>query len=417
MTKLCCSCRDSCNLLTLERFRALFMYHPYWFHQLANERLIEGKQCSSLVHEHAWQSAGMAGRSDVREAIVRAEQILKSYLGYSTGVRPECEEITGLRWHDLYRPLALDCGYVQGLGKYRLDEIAADDQVAAPTVILKDDTFDSLWDTFELTMVIPPGMSDLTADEVVVYFPEAERYDSVDKDVLGCRWQVRPVSVTVDHDAGTIQVCGRSWLIVRPIYYAGFHPSYAQPGYNNPFTSNGAINPDPVENYASTLAVYRKRLDPEQQGVLRWKCADECCNEVPVTLCIDDKQMGLVSVQSIDGTALASTSPKDLVCASCQQWHRCDEFSLCLNYVAGDCIGSWDKTVAQLAAAELCACICECGNSAMTQAQHELNRTDQVGQYVLLSSEDLGNPLGMRRGQMDAWKRIRNERLIGGFCI
>jgi hypothetical protein len=79
----------------------------------------------------------------------------------------------------------------------------------------------------------------------------------------------------------------------------------------------------------------------------------------------------------------------------------------------------WRVVVARLAAAELAQPICGCAdaNRALAYWQFDLARTSGANDeaYGAVSTEDLDNPLGTRRGAVYAWHQVKHLRHMRGI--
>jgi hypothetical protein len=73
------------------------------------------------------------------------------------------------------------------------------------------------------------------------------------------------------------------------------------------------------------------------------------------------------------------------------------------------------RVVSRLAAAELGRpiCACEWANKEIARWQVDLARSagNNDDQYGAVSADDLANPFGTRRGQVEAWKYVSNQAI------
>jgi len=97
-----------------------------------------------------------------------------------------------------------------------------------------------------------------------------------------------------------------------------------------------------------------------------------------------------------------------------------------INYLAGfpldhngEVSHDYATAITRLAAAELRSpiCACESANRELQRWQFDLARSQGAGDevYGFISREDLGNPFGTRRGQVEAWKFVKGRRNLTGY--
>lgn len=82
------------------------------------------------------------------------------------------------------------------------------------------------------------------------------------------------------------------------------------------------------------------------------------------------------------------------------------------------------RITAHLAAAEMTRPICACdsrntGNRELHHWQFDLARTAGVGdeQYGAISANDLDNPIGTRRGHVEAWQYIQRHQQMRAMSL
>jgi len=73
--------------------------------------------------------------------------------------------------------------------------------------------------------------------------------------------------------------------------------------------------------------------------------------------------------------------------------------------------------VARLAAAELSrpVCGCDAANRELYHWQFDLSQTARGDELFGISPENLNNPLGTRRGHVQAWKFIMDQQQLTGI--
>lgn len=420
-------------LLPLESFRAILGLHPAHFWGVAGtgtDALIADESCSPIVREYAWQDTGAVGRHEIAEAIETAETRLREYLSYSVAPHYTTETIVWPAGFDPYgrwQSVQLRGGYVQAVGVESLSMI----QLAA-AVTYSDSDGDGIDDLFSVT--VATTVTDVK--EIAVYFAAADRFDGADfTDDVGERWRVQPASITIS--GGNVTIKGSKWLLVKPIKYEGF-------------TNVGAngLEPTTAANFVTTLDIYRRTTNADgttaatSQAVIIWESeplTGYCCGDVNLSTAysgspydpaavaqavarvgIRDARTGIVTPAeaSYDSTTGIWSSLDWTVCA----WPD----RVLVRYLAGyplDTDGQmaqkWRMIVARLAAAELASPICGCAdaNRALSHWQFDLARTGGAADeaYGAISSADLDNPFGTRRGAVYAWKQVKHLRQLRGF--
>jgi hypothetical protein len=251
-------------------------------------------------------------------------------------------------------------------------------------------------------------------------------------DGVGERWRIAPVKVSVDAGTGEITITGKAWMLVKPILYEG--------------TPARLIKPEEPDNFVSKLEVYRRYTNTEgtgytdAQATLIWEtrpgyhcnCIVSSGDPAAVSYAtarvgLRNAKLGILGVgEAIYDAVNGVWVPQD----SCGSLFR--EYSpdrIVIRYLAGypqdnaneNRVSSRYKAMfAHLAMAETPERICACdvANRTLHYWQFDLASSSGVGeQYSLISREDLANPLGTKRGQVMAYKRIKDERILTAFAI
>jgi hypothetical protein len=407
------------NLLALETFRTYLGYHPYHFWGLAGSKAPIQSSCNPVVTEYAWQAADAAGRDDIRESIVRAEERLRTYLHYSVAPRygsitlPYPDYLNPNLWRGSYgsprgkwNAVQLpDAGFVQALGTEQLTLIDT------PTVTYSDSNGDGLNDRF--TVTVSTTITD--PDQIQPYFAEADRLDD---EGANERWRIRPVSVSIS--GGTATIRGRAWQLVKPIRYEGVSPA--------------ELDAAVATNYVDTIDVYQRTTDGDQQATLTWETTPyppwaytaKTVSTDPAAIAtatarvgIRDARTGLVTpAEAVYNADTDSWSSPE----SCLYGSRLPD-RVTINYYAGYPLekrkmAAWlIPVVARFAMAELARRICTCDYANRELWRWQFDRASTSGnndETYQISIEDLNNPFGTRLGHIDAWKRVQGERIMAG---
>jgi hypothetical protein len=406
-------------LLPLDSFRQAMGLNPWHFWQLANDT-IPVASCSDVFYQHSWQATDRAGRGEIAEAMESAEDKLTRLLGYSPIPRYTEKTLEWPRYHDLrvgHYPYSDARGrwvnvqvdaYVQSLGVESLTLISA-----GTAVVYSDGDGDGLDETF--TVTVATTVTD--AAELAAYFIAADRLD----DELA-NWRIQPIRVTLS--GGNAIIKGNSWLLVKPALYEG--------------ASTAELDPDLAANFVTSLAIYRRTTyvagtglsDCQSKFIWETQPLPCCCTcNAPTGSSTDpaavgyavgrggirDSRLGIVTpAEAVYDTATGYWSAPAMV--GC--WREPDRV-LVRMYAGYPLTGGYPdrahaRVLARLIAAELGRpiCACEWANKEVARWQVDLARTggNDDDSYAV-SPGDLENPLGTRRGHVEAWRFI-NDRAI-----
>jgi hypothetical protein len=420
------------NLLPLYTFFDIIGFHPWHSSGIAGTgdlRVDTG--CNTLIRRYEWQNSDAAGRKAIEEAIAVAEAKLTQYLHYSPAPHYVSEVVQwqGNAWGSdgRWQTVQLREGEVRAVGVESLAAISV-----AAVVNYSDTDGDGIQDTF--TISAASALTD--ASQVAVYFSSADRFTGWGATTaIGDRWRLLPVNVTIS--GGTITVTGPKQLCVKPIKYEGV-------------TNIGAngLDPDTAANFVTTLDLYQRTTDTggntiaTSQAVITWEtrpshgwwcCCTGCSASNPYSgspfdpaatanavarVGIRDARNGLVTPaeSSYDSTTGIWSALDWSVCAMPDR--------VTVRYLAGwplDSDGQMHAPlrtiVARLAAAELSRAVCGCdeANRELYRWQFDLSQTARGDELFGISPENLNNPLGTRRGHVQAWKFILDQQRLTGI--
>lgn len=418
------------NLLPLEQFRRHFSFHPFHFWQLADTDLVPvTTACDTTVYQYAWQGLDAAGRSEIIEAIEEAEGKLRRYLGYRVAPQYVEETVNYPVYNDRrlwnFSEIDADGRWISVQlpeGEIRAIGVESLTAIVTANVVATDEDNDGLDDTFTLTV----ATTETDPDKIAVYFTSTDRLDS---EPASEKWRIRPVQVQIS--GGVATIIGRYWLLVKPILYEG--------------VSRRALDPTDASNFVTQLEVKTRTTNPNgtttdnSQAVMIWETAPwpywwggACCGsgvtdssrdpaavaQAIARVGIRDAKNGVVSVGA------AAYNSTDSV------WHAID-WSICrppdrvkVRYLAGLDLEDgqmqkfWQSVVSEATAAEMNRpiCACEPANRKLYEAMIDLALSSGTNALLYnLSPEDLNNPIGTRRGHVQAWKRIKHEYITRGF--
>lgn len=409
-------------------------YSPWHANQLVNATYVPlapaTHKCDTITYEYAWGWADRCGRTNIRQAIEDAEQLLFQY--EHVWPSPRFREVTMAypqpfdksylwrgdvnmrgRWMDLI----LGEGHIQAAG-YEHSETPV-----VSAITFQDLDGDGLFETATCTAAVSTGT---TADQVAVQFLAA------DCGPITPRPQIAPRSVSVTGLVATVTF--NAWDLVKPIKVSSPVLATYDPAVLPPFATR------PTTPYPDSVEVYRHWCDPSgttdatAQAVLIWETAPypgwaTCCGPAGG----DDRDpaatataLGRITIR--DGVAGIVALGEAAYDATLGQWiHACD-WSHCrapdrvtLRYQAGIPLAGIAMAqpratvVARLAAAELARPICACAaaNKELYEWQKDLSQTGATDD-LYQAPEDMANPIGSRRGHLQAWRHIKQQvRTVG----
>lgn len=434
------------NVLPLETWRYFISYHPWHFWGFSHSTMAKvNSKCNTVIGNYGWQLDDMAGRDDIRQAIINAERTLREHLEYPIG--PTAVEVTvpyprphqvGLhyrapidaqnRWLSLFAPDK----HVRQMGIFAIDVIES-----AATVTYSDDDGDGLSETFTVTA----STTVTEPDEIALYFGTNDRTDG---EPLSEKWRIAPISVKID--GGTVTVKGRRWILGKPIKFGGF----------NVTALAGGLDLTDAANFVTSLVVARRYIktdgitNDDCQALLIWETppypswatlstgaltfspnsADPAAVAYGIARAsVRDSRLGIVSLgYSVYNSDLDQWVATDW--GTCRQPDR-----VTLRYVAGVRLapiesdlgqplgrdgGNWADAVCQLATARLPQRLssCDVANRKLWHWQFDLARAGGLAdEQYRIDDADLGNPLGTRRGEVYAHKAVQNQFVARAIAI
>jgi hypothetical protein len=429
------------NLLPLYTWFEIIGFHPWHAFGIAGTGdLAVNTGCNTLVRRYEWQNSDAVGTKAIEQAIETAESKLTQYLGYSPAPHYVIETLPwprladgGDRWGAAggdWRWLTVQTteGQVRAVG---VETVAAISPNAAVTY--SDEDGDGIDDTF----TISAATTITDTSQIAAYFSTADRFNGFGSTTaLSPRWRVQPITISIS--GGTVTIRGPKQLCVKPIKYEGVVN----------IGSNG-LDPATAGNFVTTLDIYQRytAIDGQtvttSQAVITWEtrpshgwwcCCDGCVSQSsafsgspydPAAVSqavaragIRDARRGLLtpSESSYDATTGIWSSLDWTVCSQPDR--------VTLRYLAGWPLGSdgqmqepFRTIVARLAAAELArpVCGCDAANRELYRWQFDVSQTARGDELFGISQENLNNPLGTRRGHVQAWKFIMDQQQLTGI--
>lgn len=409
--------------MPLETLRRFLQHNPYHFWGMQNPKVPVSSQCNTIVPEYGYQMGYGVGRDEMRRTIAYAEEKLATYLGYDVAPRYRSDILDWpLSGNGQYRHTANSLGrylsvttprgYVQAVGVEARTLIQTNAPVTLSKTISPKDSF---------TVTVATTITD--SQSIAVYFSAADRYDGSG---IGPRWRIQPVDVSIS--GGVATITGAAWLLVKPSLFQSFA-----------FTS---VDPDTDTNFAATVDVVSITTNPDGQTVddsqatfiwetTPWPGFCTVCTNTPSStdpaavgkaiarVGIRDAQMGILSAApAVYASSQAQWQGTGF--AGCTDPDRIEVRYLAgLPLVHGQMHSFWSDIVCLLTLAELPGPICACkeANQRISHWQQDLARSSGVEQFAYISSADLANPLGTRRGHIEAWKKINELQLVQGIAV
>jgi hypothetical protein len=409
--------------LSLDEWARFHGFDPLHFNGLRSDGHTLGN-CDITWTQHRWQR-GQVSREDIAEAIQEAEDDLRRLLGYN--LLPDWDEdripvtrhwqpgliqTTPIR-ADGFQETALFPRGEWLMGGERVATLLADGEIVVwpggPTETYAANRLATLTATVAAT---------LNPDEVRLYFePDAD---------LGIgeadpAWEIRPLE-SVDVTGTTLTITVRRELLMLPAFQEA-------PGDGvDEFKAQSA---DTNATFVTALDIARVYNDPQNQLQLEWvpdgdgssgSCgACVACELRSQTGCIlgVDRQAGILSF------APATWDPSSEIftterLAACRQPDRLLVRSY-TGFTANDSRGAnpnrartMDKELARyvaiLSAANLRGEPCGCEAAVSIQKYQEEMDANLGDKSFQIGFNDARNPLGMKVGQMQVWRRVKRRQ-------
>ncbi len=389
------------TLLSLDQFAKTLGINPFEFNQIGKGLPTPiTAQCASVWFQHQWQQDWVS-REEIADAIDAAERLIANQINFYAAPRYITNELveprkrydktysSQIRPDGSWKPITTQYLYVREAGKLARTLLDIDAAVTA-----EDFDGDGFDESFSLTFT-DAAISGLTADQIGIYFTEADRLNNA----IDETWRIRPLKISVS--GTTLTVRGSIALLVLP----NLQEMYAA----------AVLTYDPAI-FATTLEIYKVYTDTTasadlpNHGLASWDpppgCDEPDCSVKTSYVCLanENADAGVVKVQ-IPSCAPYSRNPDRL--------H--------INYLAGlplenGLVNSiWAKAIAYLAVALLPSDKCGCERSnAILHYWRLFPSSDSNDSRPMTIREIEENPFGNeRRGSLFAWKFIKDEMADG----
>lgn len=407
---LCRHCQPEAAYTSLESWRmAMQCIEPWQFWGWDNDdlRKFRAKTCQDIALERTGR--GFVGRSDIRTALLQAENEFLANLKYPVVPTWFQEQLHPNKLlqarHKYVTKLGAPVRTVLGTAQRESQSVTFlnYDPEDGDVITFSASQANAKWpDTFTLSIARPADLTD--ASEVALYIFTDDRYEQKSNHA---RWRIEPIDVTLTNAA--IIITGRSWLLAKPELYNVWQ------SHSTPISAFGNFSLDPsyMPNYVERLEVARLTVNQCDAGLIRTESTCTCSgctcefdeNGVPthchtcteIDLCIENARFGLIR-PLYPQLNLWNLSSDSLLCQG-------DPKSVCIHYQAGDCSRDWTQDIAILATTYLHN-ICDCTFPCLTRWWEDKAQ----GENKQNTFESLNNPFGTLAGQVATWKTIERHK-------
>lgn len=407
--------------LTLARFAQICGMHPLHFWQV---RIDTDPFCDQIMFQHEWQNVDHVSREEIARAISEVENKIEDYLGYRLApsweidewretTRPFNPELINLSISDVrgYRQtVKANWGYVISGGIEAKTLI--DDAVA---IAYSDVDSDGYFET--ATVTVPTTVLD--KNEIAIFYPGENGDDE---------WEIRPTEVSIA--GGVATIIFRREFVVIPEKLELFDIQGAE-----------AIGTDNAD-FLTTVDVYRRYNDPQTQANFLWEplaTGNWCstCGGTGCTVCAYATQNGCLILRGEPRNSQLGYWPGSWDSVNdvfqSEPWAVGRQPDIVrLYYYSGWRNKSnkyisrldkdWEFTIAVMAMALLDRPPCDCakGNWSMWRQDMTIWSGDEDGKPYFntrYSDPIFDNPFGNRRGEIYAWRRVRDKKIAVGVPV
>lgn len=380
------------------------------------------QQCGGSWLQSAYYDSDRLGREEVAEAISSAEADLEALLGYRLLPTWEQDE-----WNETIRPFRRDAFTlnnrdIRGLGQMvplryghlisgGIRQAVAIEAAAA--IVYSNTKPPTTYDNLATVTVTAPW--DISPCEIAVYYPG---YGGDE------RYRISPVNVVKAGLTYTITFAREQALILDYIETYDLEAIRAVSGTDD-------------ANFLATVDVFRVYNDPQQQATMLWEpgpnmgsggcsscggsgCA--VCGYTTQTACLltrGNPRLGMAVAHpaawdetnlTFNSAPLAMGRSPDII----RYWYYAGLRDTSATCPTTQMDRDWARIVAHLAASKLDRSPCACVSTRWEYWSADLAFTHgatELASYTL-SASDLGNPLGTRRGAVEAWRRLQRPGVV-----
>lgn len=370
------------------------------------EYISGGSACNEVWHQYDWQDADKVSRTALALAIQDAENDLAQILRRPLAPTWIAEEVHA---YPKFHRVGYGAWYnADGRAKAVLTDfrpvIAAGRRGVTLLGIAAPDYYDLDADGFFETARVSIAVTYTDANAVKVYF----------KDTSGSEeWEIRPCR-RKSISGGVFTADFYTWQLIDPDLWENF-PTLNSDEFEIDLSGN------PPSGVVSEVEVYYEHNDTTAASAQLFWSSDDCpvCELTVQDACLDirDAMIGEVApwpAEYVDGewspVECISAAPPDMV----KLWYLAGEYSQ--RYQRGfthdPLSDKWARVIARLATARLSKPICSCGNLTSLFEYLSTDLAVNLGERSFsVDFELLGNPLGSRRGEIEAWQFV--HKLVG----
>lgn len=370
-----------------------------------------GECCEGVWSEFSYQHNQLA-RTDVSQAIMAAEELFSSAIGYWPAPKAIAREPRNYPWGDNilsnmgminkkggFKSVRLRYAHALALGVETLtliDTVSITPTYAMGYTAGQEDA--AVPDHFTFDVLLPDGM---TPDEIRIFYAADDRLNEPREE-----WEIRPLSISMSGQTATVQ--GDAWLFGKPKLLIDAQAR--------------CLSATDIEgSYVAQVEVWRCHFDGSQHGNFVWEdagCADAPCNETRQSFCASVRVEPCSYVVPRPATYDEDTQAFKWTTACPPAPPRRIE----VNYKSGILPSNYrmerrhGRVIALLAASLLDCSICACGctKERLNKYSHyEMAMKDEgiggVKTYERIKNARTSeNPFGERYGQLQAWMQARN---------
>ena len=378
-----------------------------------------GSSCGDVWPRYDWQKSDQVSHESLAYAIKDAEESLAREVGYfaaPTWIAGEKQMYP----RDFYREGIYQVRDVRGFSKglqtkygkiisggHRGATLIATVTVGGGSLVYQDNDSDGLYETASITV---NNVTQTDLCEIKVYFTG----------MLGAQeWEIRPYR-TATLSGGTLNMSFESWLFIDPEELAKYP------------TDDGfmAVDLSDVTHLVTSVDVYQIYNDTSlASAVIKWEngtpgCICSNCSGAGCPACSDTEQDGCIQVRNAESGEVVPVPATYDTTWSITTYEICrapDKVEL--YYLAGDqsneylrgiscdpLSDQWAWCIIWLAIARLERPPCSCNRlkNMFDYLREDLAHNTSTGSYFM-GMEITTNPFGTHRGEMMAWRRVKNH--------
>ena len=415
------------TLLSLDRYAAILGYPPAAFNSGVSDVIFPANLACRTIFQHEWQDHDAVSREEIAREIDLAEQDIANYMGWWPAPRWIAQDVAmyprfhrreyysgqGLNVRYQLKSIKADYGKIIEPGQRAVTYISTAVAQGAPcSKTFSDEDGDGFDETVTITCT---GITTTDECEIKVYFADHNGDPE---------WEIRPPR-TRTLVGGTWTATFWAWQLIDPDLWETI-PTHAEGG-------TPPVNLDAAASYVTEVDIYREYNDPTAtSAVMYWEpepsslSGSICgCGGTGCVHCTLTEQEGCATIRNAElgyltiapGTYSdddgAWVSAEWSVCRDPDQvkvYYYCGNLSE-LNRAGRRCVGlsdQWARVIAHLATARLRRPLCDCSgvSSLVDWLQEDLAVSTRESAKTVLW-DDLSNPFGTRRGEMEAYRHCR----------